>query len=246
MSNAPAPAMSTEAERIAFLKPIAPFDYLSESDLILVAKDFRARLFRKQEMIFQQGDTNREVYVIVRGKVRIFKNSLAGHETSINISSTGALIGEFAPIDGQPRSASAVALEECLALEMRGERFERHMHDRPGLALGVARILTHKIRLTATYAETIAQHDAAGRLMHILLLYNEEFGKEIEAGKRYALNLRLNQEDLASLVGTRRENINRILRDWHKRGLIEYKDGEFIFLDLPSVKQERDSLKSDL
>jgi len=244
MNSTPMPA--TPAERAAFLKKIIPFDGLTTADLLTVAKDFRPRIYQKHEMIFRQGDTDREVYVIVEGKVRIFKISPAGNETSINISSTGAVIGEFAPIDGRPRSASAVTLEQCVLWEMAGALFEQHMAHRPGLGMGMARLLAHKLRLTAAYAETIAQHDAAGRLLHLLLLYNAEFGKEIEAGKRYALNLRLTQTDLASLVGTRRESINRILRDWHKRGLIEYRDGEIIFLDLPTAEHERDTLSESL
>jgi CRP-like cAMP-binding protein len=75
----------------------------------------------------------------------------------------------------------------------------------------------------------------------MLLLYNEQFGQEAEAGKRYVLDLSLSQTDLASLVGARREWINRLLRDWQKRGLVTYEAGKIIILDLPRAKQERDS-----
>jgi CRP-like cAMP-binding protein len=97
------------------------------------------------------------------------------------------------------------------------------------------------LRWTAAYAEAIAQFDAAGRLLHILLLYNKQFGREVEAGKRYVLDLSMNQADLASLVGARREWINRILQDWRRRGLLEHEDGKITLLDLPAVVRERDS-----
>jgi CRP-like cAMP-binding protein len=74
-----------------------------------------------------------------------------------------------------------------------------------------------------------------------LLLYNEKFGEEIEPGRLYELDLALNQTDLASLVGARREWVNRLLRDWRKRGLISYESGKIIILDLPRVQQERDN-----
>lgn len=233
--------MNTDS-KIDFLRKFAPFDELGDADLRAVANDFRPRTFERGDVIFRQGDIDREMYVVVEGKVRIFKISLAGNETSINISSSGALIGEFAAIDSQPRSASVVALERCAVLEMSGARFEQHLRTRPGLAFGMTRILTSKIRLTASYAETIAQNDAAGRLLNVLLLYNEQFGEEIEAGKRYVLNLQLSQSDLATLIGARREWINRILRDWHKRGLVDYHEGEITFLDLPTAELERDLL----
>ena len=60
-------------------------------------------------------------------------------------------------------------------------------------------------------------------------------------GQSYLLDLGLNQTDLASLVGVRREWVNRILQYWSKKKLIEYKGGKLIILDLARVRQERDS-----
>jgi CRP-like cAMP-binding protein len=122
-----------------------------------------------------------------------------------------------------------------------GSQFLYYMRRMPDLATAMNRLLVEKTRWTAAYAETIAQFDAAGRLLHILLLYNEKMGQEIEPGKRYLLDLGLNQTDLASLVGARREWVNRLLRDWQRRGLIEVKAGQITILDLPLVEDERDS-----
>ena len=227
-------------ERVAFLRNVPLFAELSDAERRALAADFRLREYQKDETIFRQGDYSRELYIVVKGKARIFKISPSGNETSIHISSTGDIIGEFATIDGQPRSATAKAVGRCALLEMVGDKFLQHMREMPDLALGMSRLLTGKVRWTAAYAETIAQYDAAGRLLHILLLYNEQFGEEIEAGKRYVLDLALNQGDLASLVGARREWINRILQDWRNRRLIEYQAGKIVILDLPRVQQERD------
>jgi CRP/FNR family cyclic AMP-dependent transcriptional regulator len=227
--------------RIAFLRQVPLFTELPEANMTTLAGDFRLREYDRDETIFHQGDHGRELYVLMQGKVRIFKISPAGEETSINIFSVGDIIGEFSTIDDQPRSATAKAIERCALLEMARERFLARMCEMPDLALSVARLLVTKARWTAAYAETIAQFDAAGRLLHILLLYNEQLGEEIEPGKRYELDLALNQTDLASLVGARREWINRILQTWRKRGLIAYDAGRITILDLPAVERERDS-----
>ncbi len=97
-----------------------------------------------------------------------------------------------------------------------------------------------KLDWTASYAESIAQFDAAGRLLHILLYYAERYGQKLE-GKGYKIDLSLNQTDLASMVGARREWINRLLADWRKRGLLEYDRGVIHILDLERVIAERDS-----
>jgi len=229
------------SERIAFLRTVPLFAGLQPQDLETLIPDFRLREYNKDEIIFHQGDESNEMYIVVKGKIRIFKTSPAGGETSISIFASGDIIGEFATIDHQPRSATAKAIVPTILLQIRSEKFVAYMRQIPDLALALAKLLTEKTRWNADFIETIAQFDAAGRLLHILLLYNEKLGQELEPGKRYLLDLSLNQTDLASLVGARREWINRILRDWQKRGLIEYRNGKLTILDLPRVEAERDS-----
>ncbi len=227
--------------RIALLKKIYPFVDLQDKDLTVLVNDLDLRKYEKNEIIFHQGDLSRELYILIEGKVRIFRTSPSGGETSTNIFASGDIIGELSTLDDHPRSATAKAIERCALLRMTQDKFLQRMREMPDLAIGMTRLLARKVRWTAVYAETIAQFDAAGRLLHILLLYNAQFGEEIEAGKRYVLDLSLNQTDLASLVGARREWVNRILRDWRGRGLIEYDAGKITILDLPRVQQERDS-----
>ena len=228
-------------QQITFLKQTPLFTSLNDNDLKTILNDFKPRLYRRDEIIFSQGDESHEVYLVQKGKLRIFRVSPSGGETSINIFFPTDIVGEFAAVDNQPRSASAKAIGSCSLLVMPQTRFLHHLRTIPDLALALAKLLTNKLRWTAAYAETIAQYDAAGRLLHILLSYNNQFGEVVEEGKRYVLNLALNQNDLASLIGTRREWVNRLLQDWRKRGLVEYKAGKIIILDLPRVEQERDS-----
>ena len=230
----------TLPRRIAVLRNIPLFSDLSDQDLARLVNDWRLKKYDKDEIIFRQGDDSHEMYVVLEGKVRIFRTTPAGDETSISIFSDNDLIGEFAAIDDQPRSATAKAIMPSVLLTMTRDRFLYHVQSIPNLAIALIKILADKLRWTTIYAETIAQYDAAGRLLHILLLYNDQFGKEIEPGKKYELDLALNQTDLASLVGARREWINRLLRDWQKRGLIEYNAGKIILLDLPRITAERD------
>jgi CRP-like cAMP-binding protein len=229
------------SQRINFLKQLGLFAALGEKELAVLSQDFSSRGYGKGQVIFQQGDPGTELFVVKSGRVRIFQVAPSGNETLINIFSTGDILGEFAAIDEQPRSATAQALTACALLKISRENFMRHLSTMPALALGLIRELVAKLRWTTAYAETIAQYDAAGRLLHILLLYNERFGQVQETGKRSVLDLGLNQSDLASLIGVRREWINRLLQEWAKRRLIEHDGSKIIILDLPLVIAERDS-----
>lgn len=229
------------ASQLAFLQGLPLLSGMRGADLNALAHDFHSRTYDKKETVFNQGDYGGELYLLVQGKVRVFRTSYAGNETSIAIFGPGDVIGEFAVLDDLPRSATAVAIERSTLLATPRDTFLQRMHEMPTLAINVSRMLAVKLRWTASYAEAIAQYDAAGRLLHILLSYNEQFGKEIEPGKRYRIDLAMDQAALASLVGASREWVNRLLQVWRKQGLVEFKSGELVILDLPRVERERDS-----
>jgi len=228
-------------KQIVFLRRVPMFADLSDRELATCIDSLRLRRYAKSEIIFHQGDTSRDLYVVYEGKVRIFKTDPSGRETSISLFGPHDVVGEFAVIDGEPRSAAARTIGPCALLCMAGDTFLQHMQVMPRLAMGMARLLVSKVRWTAAYAEAMAQLDAAGRLLYLLLSYNERFGEESEAGKRYRLDLALTQADLASLVGVRREWVNRCLGQWSRRGLIQYEAGTITILDLVKLEQERDS-----
>ncbi|MBI5031356.1 MAG: Crp/Fnr family transcriptional regulator [Chloroflexi bacterium] len=226
---------------VEFLRQTAPFSKMTESDLITLSRDFKQRMFKKGEIIFHQGDAGEEIFMVARGKVRIFRLAASGNETTIDIFSVGRILGEFAALDNQDRSASAKALEPATLLSISKHKFLGHLRAMPDLALGMIQLIIAKARWTTDFAESLAQYDAAGRLLHILLHYNERFGEEIETGRKYVLDLNLTQSDLASLVGVKRGWINHLLQDWDKRGLIQYRAGKIFILDLSRVIAERDS-----
>ena len=236
----PSPRSTPLADKLAFLKQVPLCAHLADQELTAFSQDLRLREYAKGQIVFEQGDPGHSLYIVLRGKVRVFRLTPSGLETTLTILGTGDLVGEFAAIDQQPRSASARAIGKCALLQMSAETFFGYIREQPNLALGLMHVLVTKTRWTAAYAETIARYDAAGRLLHILLLFNEKFGEE-QPDKRYLLDLGLNQTDLASLVGVRREWVNRILQYWSKKKLIEYEGGKLVILDLERVRQERDS-----
>jgi len=227
------------AAQIAFLHSISLFSQLNDTELCALAGDFISVKYAKGEAIFWHGDTSTEFYLVCQGKVRIYKVSPGGRKTSINLFAAGDIIGEFAAVDHQPRSATAQAITDCLVWKMDGDVFVDRLCEMPNLSLALNRLLVKKLRWTAEFAETMAQYDAAGRLLHLLLLYNQQFGKTLEVGKSYDLELGLTQGDMASLVGTNYEWVNRLLQDWRRRGWLTYKSGTITIYDLPALQRER-------
>ncbi len=231
---------NTFSSSIDILKQASVFADLSERDVAIVSQEMVLRHYAKGQIIFHQGDPSGDLFIISQGKVRVFRVTPTGNETFINILTRFDMLGEFSAVDGSIHSATAKAIESCELLAMPGARFRDYVERMPKLAKGLIRQLVAKARWSAAYAEMIAQYDAAGRLLHLLLSYCDQFGKEQISVKRYTIDLGLNQRDLASLVGARREWVNHILQQWTKRGLIEYTAGKVVILDLARAKQERD------
>lgn len=229
------------SRRIALLQSMPLFGALPEKEIETIVYDLRLREYERDEIIFRQGDESREVYFVLKGKVRIFTTSPSGAETSIAIFSTNDVIGELAAVDYESRSATAKAITTVSLLSMPQERFLYHLETMPRFAMAFIRLLAGKLRWTAAYAESIAQYDAAGRLLHIILQANAHYGREVMPNKEYIVDLSLNQTDLASMIGARREWVNRILNDWRRRGLLEFDNGVIHIFDLTRAVAERDS-----
>lgn len=225
----------------AFLKRVPLFANLSEEKLDLIAKDFRHFAYPRGNIIFHQGEIGRAMYIVMTGKVRIFKTALDGGETTTNIFTTNDIFGEFAVFDQQPRAACAKTLTKCELLQIADTDFMRHLRALPELAEATVRMLALKTRWTAAIAEALAQYDATSRLLHILLLYVEQFGEEQADGKS-VLDWGLTQSDIASLLGVRREWINQILKRWSRSKLLAFEEGKITILNLPRVLAERDAM----
>jgi len=224
----------------AFLKRVLLFAQLPDDLVNRMAQDFRQFTYPRGNIIFHQGEVGRALYIIASGKVRIFKTTPDGRETTTNIFTTGDIFGEFAIFDQLPRSASAKTLTKCDLLQISDVDFMRHFCTRSELAVATAQLLAGKARWTAMIAEALAQYDTTSRLVRILLLYVEQFGEK-QTESKYVLEWGLTQSDLASLLGVRREWLNQILTQWRKRKLLTFEEGTLTVLNLPRLLAETKS-----
>jgi CRP-like cAMP-binding protein len=227
-------------QKIAFLHRIEPFQPLDHTQLTELAGRFHLRRYKNRETIFHQGDTSPDVLVIYSGMARIFTINEFGTETSLRLFGQGDMIGELSAADGEPRSATAQAIGLCQVMIMDHRSFCSCLASMPELSLAMIRFLSGKLRWTTHFSHTLAQYDTAGRLLHLLIEYLDKFGKVIAPEKIYELHLALNQAELASMVGARREWVNRLLQQWRKEGLITYGRGIITILDLKALIRERD------
>jgi len=170
------------------------------------------------EQIFTRGDAGNGLYGILAGRVRIFTPGPDTHEVTLNILEPGELFGEIALIDGEPRSASAVAIGETRLMHIRRDRFLPLLQANADIGIGLLQILCRRVRWSSALAEDQALLPLSARLAKRLLAIAETAGETTQIGTR--LRTRLSQRELGELVGATREAVNRVFADWRKEGLI--------------------------
>lgn len=223
-------------EKAELLRNVPIFARLTPSQLDLLEASLGTRSFTRGETIFAQGREGDLLYLIVHGQVRIYTVSQLGQELSVKIFRDGEFFGELALLDGQPRSASAQAMCPTSTLTLHRHAFREAIQTMPAIAVLVLEELSVRLRRTNTYVEHLASHSAPQRVVRTLLDLADQHG-ESDDGVTARINLHLTQDDLASLAGTTRETVNRVLSSLRDQGLIQIERARVSVLNLPRLER---------
>ena len=208
------------------LRQVMLFRALEESELRQVRVLLKERRYRKGEIVFHQGDPGNCLFVIGAGRVRIYMTSPDGREATIRIYGRGASFGEFAVLDGGPRSTSAAALDDLTTQVLYRDDFLALLRGNFALVERVIAMLTERLRYTNSHLGQLAFLSAPGRVAALLVQLS---GGEAEAQSQ--VRLELSQQELADFTNTTREWVNRALRDFAEHGLIRLERRAVIVLD---------------
>src|SRR5579871_6430870 len=143
-----------EAEKeTSYLKQVSLFANLADEDIHDLMTAAKRRTFRKGEVIFHRDDPGQVLYVIKEGKVKICIISPDGQEISLAVLGKGEYFGEFALLDGLPRSTDAIALEKVECYTLQRSDFRNAIMKNPQIALQVMEALTKRLRNTDNMVE---------------------------------------------------------------------------------------------
>jgi CRP/FNR family cyclic AMP-dependent transcriptional regulator len=208
------------------------FGALPPAALERLAALMQRRTYRRGQVIFHQDDPGVAAYVIASGCVKVVLVSPDGNEMVLRLLSAGEVFGELALLTGRPRSATVVALEDTVAHTLERTAFLEFLQRHPEAAMPIFRVLTDLIHRLTEQVEDLAQLDVPRRLERKLLELAEAHGEETPQGIR--INVRLNQTELASMIGTSRVSVNNCLASLERRGLI-VREGPRIVLRRPDA-----------
>jgi CRP/FNR family transcriptional regulator, cyclic AMP receptor protein len=200
--------MQTESEAV-YLKQVPLFAGLADEDIRELMSLARRRTFRNGEVIFHREDPGQVLYVIKEGKVKICLISPDGQEISLVVFGKGECFGELTILDGLPRSADAVAMEKVECYTLQRSDFHNAIMKNPKIAIQVMEVLSNRLRSTDQMVEDLIFLDVYGRVAKKLLELADVHGAKVENGIR--IDVRLTQQELASMVGASRESVNKVM-----------------------------------
>jgi CRP/FNR family transcriptional regulator, cyclic AMP receptor protein len=209
------------------------FAHATAATLQSVANNLRRRRFRRNEVIFHQGDPGDSLHIVANGAVKIVLPSAEGEEAIIATLREGDFFGELSLLDGAPRSATATALEPSETLVLPRPIFLQLLADDPALRDALLSGLARELRRLTAHVEELHFLDLAGRLaMRLTRLAREQVpGTRSEV----RLNWPYTQSDLAAMIGGTRQSVNRLLSGLVEDGLLRIEPDNIVITDMEAL-----------
>ncbi|MBS4032798.1 MAG: Crp/Fnr family transcriptional regulator [Clostridiales bacterium] len=211
------------------LKKVPFFSGLSEADLTMVAGVMCEKTYSKGALIFLEGEPGEALFVIKQGRVKISKSTADGREQILHILKDGDIFAEVVLFDQGPYPATAEAVEDTTSWLLRNEEMEKLLQSHPLLAIKLLRVMSKRLRQSQLLIRDLALHDTYGRLAGLLIRFIRREGKRTADG--VILDLELTRQEMASMIGTSRETVARILSRFQKDGILILDKQRIVIID---------------
>lgn len=224
------------------LDGIKLFADLTAAEREQAAKVCRWKRYAAGEQIIDSQSDTRDVCFVVGGMARVANYSLSGREVSLDDVGPGHYFGELAAIDGNPRSASVVAVEETVVAAMPSEYFIRLITEHPKLAFSVMKSLARVIRSSTDRIMDLSTLGANNRVHAELLRLARAVAGDDE---RAVIKPIPHHSDIAARVSTTRETVARVLSDLSRNGIVKRDKDALIVLSMDELEELVENVRGE-
>ena len=217
------------------LNTVPLFIDLNDEELANVEESCTPRKYPKNSMIILEEEFGDIIFIILTGTVKITRVNDEGKEVILSLLGIAEIFGEMSVIDGESRSANALAQEECDLLAIKSKDFLSLLKSNFKVSYGLMGELARRIRKSDLHIEALSLSDAEHRIGVSILNLAEEMGV-IRKGKVTIENLPY-QQDIANMSGTSRETVSRILKTFEDRNMVSKTGHRLIIPDYTHFKR---------
>lgn len=220
----------------SILKNTMFFRDLSDRELTLFLPILKRKRILDKTNLFMQGDSITNVYIVAAGKIKIFRNDPSGKEQVLHFKQIGDLFPHVGFFRRGEYPANAQAIEDSEVYTVSIRDFEEVLMNNPSLSIKLFRVLGDQIVNLQQRLEEMALRSANERILLLLVRLCETHGTTEKDGW-IKLNTRFKNADLANMIGTTRESVNRMISHLRKEDAVILQDGEYwVYID--KIKDE--------
>lgn len=190
----------------------------------------RRRRFARDEVIFHEGELGDTLHVLEKGRVLVEVTTAGGNVAALSVRGPGELLGEIAIVGGGRRTARVTALEPTETLTLDNETLEDLRRAEPRVDRYLAELLVAKLAETTAQLMEVLFVPVEKRIFRVL----DRLTTRFDTGEA-PIVIRLRQEDIAAMAGTRRQTANRPLKSAEARGILRIGRGRIEIVDRAAV-----------
>jgi CRP/FNR family cyclic AMP-dependent transcriptional regulator len=197
-------------------------------------------VYPRGSILFVEGQASRGVYVICRGRAKLYTCSSDGRSLIVHIAEAGEMLGASATISGKPYEVTAETLDPCQLAFVRREQFLHFLEQYPEGCLRMVQHLSENYYAAYEQARALGlSHTAGEKLARLLLSWCKETGLQTDSGIR--IKITLTHEEIAQMIGTSRETVTRLLSDLKRKRTIEMRGSTLVIRDKPALEKDIES-----
>ncbi|HET7621821.1 MAG TPA: Crp/Fnr family transcriptional regulator [Gemmatimonadaceae bacterium] len=217
-------------ETAHFLSTVPLLSGLDAAEIERFAEMTRERSYPKGSVIVFEDDPGDSLFIVRRGRVKVVLIGEDGREVILGILGVSEHFGELSLIDGQPRSAHVIAMEDSQLIVLRREDFRRRVYESPAVAWALLVEMSKRLRRADEQIGNLVLLDVDGRIARLLLdVSSESEGPVIQK--------RLTHQTIAQMIGASRETVSRAMRDFQERGLITVERRQISIADRSGLER---------
>jgi CRP/FNR family transcriptional regulator, cyclic AMP receptor protein len=208
---------------------------LSDQEVDTVLAFSRVKRFPAGREIYGKGSPGDSMMLVLRGRVKMSSVSAEGKEIVLNVMDAGEIFGEIALLDGEERSADAVAVTDCELLVLHRRDFMPILEKHADICLTLMKILCQRLRQTSEQVEDVLFRHLESRIAKALLQLAESAG--MKGASNSSADLHISQRELGAHAGGSRESVNKHLQSWHRQGLIHLSKCSIMIRDIGALRR---------
>lgn len=179
----------------------------------------KARVFAKNDFIFKAGESDSNVYVLVRGRVKLYGSSTEGRDVLLWFSIAGEIFGMAECLQEKPRQVYARAAEPSEVLCIAHAQFKEWLDDQPQISLRLMKIMGARMRELGQRFLSLANGNIQMEIAQLLIRLGASYGRL--AGHHVHMGIPLTEQDIADMVGSSRQGVSTCLAKMKRDGTID-------------------------